>query len=129
MTSNKQLCCLQCVCQLAVATWQVVHGQHSGKTAAFVRACAAYCFITVPSLTSSATRLRLYLLSGNVALLNNCLGQGECCFILLVNHYLLHVFSPDLRFFNAFNARGKGVCKNIFFKSLLILVSRKKIIE
>lgn len=68
---------MQCVCQLAVATWQVVHGQHSGKTAAFVRACAAYCFITVPSLTSAATRLRLYLLSGNVALMNNCLGQGE----------------------------------------------------
>ncbi|XP_042227665.1 VPS35 endosomal protein-sorting factor-like isoform X2 [Homarus americanus] len=70
---------VQCVCRLAMATWSVMHGQHSGKTAAFVRACAAYCFITIPSLTSSAARLRLYLLSGAVALLNNCLGQGDAC--------------------------------------------------
>ncbi|KAK4297747.1 hypothetical protein Pmani_029865 [Petrolisthes manimaculis] len=70
---------IQCVCQLGVATWRVMRGQHSGKTAAFVRACAAYCFITVPSLTATTTRLRLYLLSGSVALLNNCLGQGDAC--------------------------------------------------
>lgn len=68
----------QCVCQLAMATWGKVRGMHTGKTAAFVRACSAYCFITVPSLASPVTRLRLYLLSGSVALLNNCLGQGKC---------------------------------------------------
>nr|XP_045583302.1 VPS35 endosomal protein-sorting factor-like isoform X1 [Procambarus clarkii] len=70
---------VQCVCQLAMATWKVMHGQHSGKTGSFVRACAAYCFITVPSLASSVMRLKLYLLSGTVALLNNCLGQGDAC--------------------------------------------------
>ncbi|XP_063864161.1 VPS35 endosomal protein-sorting factor-like isoform X3 [Scylla paramamosain] len=86
---------IQCVCQLAVATWQVVHGQHSGKTAAFVRACAAYCFITVPSLTSSATRLRLYLLSGNVALLNNCLGQGDACMKAAIRELLEVAGSQD----------------------------------
>ncbi|KAK8752223.1 hypothetical protein OTU49_012574 [Cherax quadricarinatus] len=68
---------VQCVCRLAMATWNVMHSQHSGKTASFVRACAAYCFITVPSLAYSTTRLKLYLLSGTVALINNCLGQVE----------------------------------------------------
>lgn len=86
---------IQCVCQLAVATWQVVHGQHSGKTAAFVRACAAYCFITVPSLTSAATRLRLYLLSGNVALMNNCLGQGDACMKAAIRELLEVACSQD----------------------------------
>lgn len=70
---------VQCVCQLAMATWGKIRGMHTGKTAAFVRACSAYCFITVPSLASPVTRLRLYLLSGSVALLNNCLGQGDAC--------------------------------------------------
>ncbi|KAK8752221.1 hypothetical protein OTU49_012574, partial [Cherax quadricarinatus] len=70
---------VQCVCRLAMATWNVMHSQHSGKTASFVRACAAYCFITVPSLAYSTTRLKLYLLSGTVALINNCLGQGDAC--------------------------------------------------
>uniref|UniRef100_A0A672RXJ8 VPS35 endosomal protein-sorting factor-like n=1 Tax=Sinocyclocheilus grahami TaxID=75366 RepID=A0A672RXJ8_SINGR len=50
---------------------------HSRKTAAFVRACAAYGFITIPSLTSIFSRLNLYLLSGQVALANQCLSQAD----------------------------------------------------
>ncbi|KAG5280397.1 hypothetical protein AALO_G00088680 [Alosa alosa] len=53
--------------QLAMETRRVMKGNHSRKTAAFVRACAAYSFITVPSLTSIFSRLNLYLLSGQVA--------------------------------------------------------------
>ncbi|XP_071531379.1 VPS35 endosomal protein-sorting factor-like isoform X2 [Panulirus ornatus] len=86
---------VQCVCQLAMATWSVMHGQHSGKTAAFVRACAAYCFITVPSLTVAATRLKLYLLSGTVALLNNCLGQGDACMKAAIREILEVASSQD----------------------------------
>ncbi|XP_077526867.1 VPS35 endosomal protein-sorting factor-like [Haemaphysalis longicornis] len=62
---------------LAMRTRQVVKGHHTRKTAAFVRACAAYCFITIPSLASVQTRLELYLLSGQTALLNQCLSQGD----------------------------------------------------
>lgn len=53
-----------------------MRGHHTRRTSAFVRACAAFCFITIPSLTLVHTRLQLYLLSGQVALLNQCLGQG-----------------------------------------------------
>ncbi|KAE8284508.1 hypothetical protein D5F01_LYC17841 [Larimichthys crocea] len=63
--------------QLAMETSTVMRGSHSRKTAAFVRACAAYSFITVPSLSSIFSRLSLYLLSGQVALANQCLSQAD----------------------------------------------------
>lgn len=68
--------CAQCVNRLSVDTRKIVRGHHTRRTSAFVRACAAFCFITIPSLTLVHTRLQLYLLSGQVALLNQCLGQG-----------------------------------------------------
>ncbi len=42
----------------------------------FLQACAAYCFITIPSLNTIFSQLNLYLISGQVAMLNNCLSQG-----------------------------------------------------
>ena len=61
-------------------TRRLVKGNHSRKTAAFVRACAAYCFIVIPSLEDTLAALDLYLLSGHVAIANGALSQGtvEC---------------------------------------------------
>uniref|UniRef100_A0A671STE4 VPS35 endosomal protein-sorting factor-like n=1 Tax=Sinocyclocheilus anshuiensis TaxID=1608454 RepID=A0A671STE4_9TELE len=42
-----------------------------------IHACATYGFITIPSLTSIFSRLNLYLLSGQVALANQCLSQAD----------------------------------------------------
>uniref|UniRef100_G3NMI0 VPS35 endosomal protein-sorting factor-like n=1 Tax=Gasterosteus aculeatus aculeatus TaxID=481459 RepID=G3NMI0_GASAC len=42
-----------------------------------IHACAAYSFITIPSLSSILSRLSLYLLSGQVALANQCLSQAD----------------------------------------------------
>ncbi|KAG8145605.1 hypothetical protein E2320_012110, partial [Naja naja] len=66
--------------QLAMETRKVMKGNHSRKTAAFVRACVAFCFITIPSLTGIFTRLNLYLHSGQVALANQCLSQADAFF-------------------------------------------------
>ena len=44
------------------------------------QACAAYCFITIPSLNGIFSRLSLYLSCGQMALLNNCLTQGKRLF-------------------------------------------------
>ncbi|XP_068062973.1 VPS35 endosomal protein-sorting factor-like isoform X4 [Anomalospiza imberbis] len=66
--------------QLAMETRRVMKGNHSRKTAAFVRACVAFCFITIPSLSSVFTRLNLYLHSGQVALANQCLSQADAFF-------------------------------------------------
>lgn len=71
---------VQCVNRLSVDTRKVVKGNHTRKTGAFVRACAAYCYITIPSIVSVTTRMDLYLLSGQVAIFNQCLGQGDSCF-------------------------------------------------
>ncbi|XP_071450992.1 VPS35 endosomal protein-sorting factor-like [Hetaerina americana] len=71
---------VQAVNRLSVTSRKVVRGHHTRKTAAFVRACSAYAHITVPSLPSSTVRLSLFLLSGQVALLNQCLGQADACF-------------------------------------------------
>lgn len=68
---------VHCVNKLAVETRKIVNGHHTRKTAAFVKACAAYCFITIPSIVSVVTQMDLYLLSGQVALINLCLGQGN----------------------------------------------------
>ncbi|XP_052903515.1 VPS35 endosomal protein sorting factor-like isoform X2 [Anopheles moucheti] len=40
--------------RLATSTRRIVKGQHTQKTAAFVKACAAYCFITIPSIIDHA---------------------------------------------------------------------------
>uniref|UniRef100_A0A8C2JS55 VPS35 endosomal protein-sorting factor-like n=1 Tax=Cyprinus carpio TaxID=7962 RepID=A0A8C2JS55_CYPCA len=69
--------CLTIHLIITMETRRVMKGNHSRKTAAFVRACAAYSFITIPSLTSIFSRLNLYLLSGQVALANQCLSQAD----------------------------------------------------
>lgn len=59
---------------------QYQSAQQTRKSAAFTKACAAYCYITIPSIGSVAARMDLYLLSGQVALQNGCLGQADACF-------------------------------------------------
>lgn len=60
-------------------------GQQSRKSVAFTKACAAYCYITIPSIGSVNARMDLYLLSGQVALQNGCLGQADACFEAALN--------------------------------------------
>jgi hypothetical protein len=71
---------VNCVNKLATDTRQIVKGNHTRKTVAFVKACAAYCYITIPSIVSITQRLDLYLITGQVALANACLGQSDACF-------------------------------------------------
>lgn len=68
---------IHCVNELANNTNRIVKGQHTRKTSYFVKACIAYNFITIPSIVSVVTRLDLYLLTGQIALQNLCLGQGK----------------------------------------------------
>lgn len=71
---------VQCVNLLSMRTRQIVKGHHTRKTSAFVKACAAYAFITIPSLMDVFSRLSLYLVSGQAALLNQCLSQADAFF-------------------------------------------------
>lgn len=74
-----------CVNKLAMDTRRIVKGNHSRKTGAFVKACAAYSFITIPSIISTTQRLDLYLFTGEVALANVCLGQSDACLEAALN--------------------------------------------
>lgn len=61
---------------------------HTKKTLAFARACAAFCYITIPSIQSVPNQMDLYYLAGGAALINGCLGQADACFgaaIQLIN--------------------------------------------
>lgn len=76
---------VNCVNKLSIDTRRIVKGSHTRKTSAFVKACAAYCFITIPSIISITQRLDLYLESGKIALANLCLGQSDASFEAAIN--------------------------------------------
>eukprot|EP00771_Trimastix_marina_P000770 gnl/Trimastix_PCT/1801.p1 GENE.gnl/Trimastix_PCT/1801~~gnl/Trimastix_PCT/1801.p1 ORF type:complete len:950 (+),score=380.64 gnl/Trimastix_PCT/1801:47-2896(+) len=65
------------VCTLAIRTWNLAGRRHTAKTAGFVKACLAYCQVTIPSIEGVPERLRAFLLSGQVALCNNMLAQAD----------------------------------------------------
>ncbi|TMW48635.1 hypothetical protein DOY81_006300 [Sarcophaga bullata] len=71
---------VQNVNKLGMDTSRIVQNKHSRKTHGFVKACIAFCFITIPSITSVQQQMDLYLLTGQVALVNQCLGQADACF-------------------------------------------------
>ncbi|KAH8310623.1 hypothetical protein KR044_002256 [Drosophila immigrans] len=50
------------------------------KSLGFIKACIAYCFITIPSITAVQQKMDLYLLCGQLALRHLCLGQADACF-------------------------------------------------
>jgi hypothetical protein len=58
------------VCLLASKAHRIVKGAHTKKTSSFVKACLAYCHITVPSLDDVFARLRLLLECAEVSLTN-----------------------------------------------------------
>ncbi len=74
-----------CVNALAMLCHRRVKGHHSSKSAAFVRACVAYSFITIPSLIDIPLRIRLYTSTANVALANACYAQADACYKLAIS--------------------------------------------
>lgn len=65
------------VARLAMKAHKFMKGRHTKKTSAFVKACLAYCHITIPSIDDVFRRLHLQLVSANIALLNQCLPQTD----------------------------------------------------
>tara|TARA_R110002050_G_scaffold169852_4_gene301694 strand:- start:2374 stop:3975 length:1602 start_codon:yes stop_codon:yes gene_type:complete len=65
------------VCKLIMKTHGIIKGQHNKKTAAFIRACVAYCYITIPMIDDVMDRLYLYVMAGQLAVANQSLHQAE----------------------------------------------------
>ena len=74
---NIQEMLVLCVLSLTGKTLQLMKGYHSKKTLNFVKACFAFCHITVPSVSDVILRLRLLLHCAEYALLNRCLPQTD----------------------------------------------------
>jgi len=56
---------------------QLVKGKHNKRTTAFVKACMAACYVTIPTSESVVTRLNLFLHCGQVSLVNGLITQAE----------------------------------------------------
>lgn len=56
---------------------RLVQGKHNFKTHAFLKACISYVHITIPSVDDNKKQFKLYVLTGQVALVNNLIGEAE----------------------------------------------------
>jgi len=68
---------IMCVCALTVKAYRYMRGRHSKKTAAFSKACLAFCHITTPSISDVPRKLQLLLYCAQVSLLNQNLPQTD----------------------------------------------------
>ncbi|CAG9532804.1 unnamed protein product [Cercopithifilaria johnstoni] len=63
------------VCSLGLYVVRQKRISHAGET--FLRACIAYAFITVASLSSSVTKIEVYIQAGILSLTSNSLPQAD----------------------------------------------------
>ena len=68
---------IKCVQKTAIQTYKSVKGKHNKKTMRFCKVCVAYCQITIPSLTSLKTQLKLQLTTAEIALMNNLISECD----------------------------------------------------
>jgi len=68
---------IQKVSKLAASTHRIVNGVHSTTTSSFIRACMAFCYISIPSLEHPLHKLQLYILCAQTAYLNQSPSQGD----------------------------------------------------
>ena len=68
------------VAALAMRVRARVKGKHTKKSSAFVKACAAFIYITTPTIDQALLRIRLHLLGAQVSLANGLLAHSEACF-------------------------------------------------
>ena len=68
---------VKCVQKTAIQTYKSVKGRHNKKTMRFCKVCVAYCQITIPSITSLKTQLKLQLTTAEIALMNNLISECD----------------------------------------------------
>lgn len=65
---------------LALRTLEIVGGKHTKRSAAFAKACVAFTFITIPTMDDPLAKLKLYTLSGAVAMQTGSIPQADGLF-------------------------------------------------
>jgi len=105
------------ICQ---KTLTLVKGKHSAKTTAFIRACIAFCFITIPSIDDIFMRMNLYLVSASIALQNQALSQADA--LLKAAITFVQEIPPILEFKQVKSTEDWTVSYMSDFISLLVVV-------
>ncbi|KAF2072220.1 hypothetical protein CYY_006465 [Polysphondylium violaceum] len=105
------------ICQ---KTLGLVKGKHSAKTTAFIRACIAFCFITIPSIDDIFMRMNLYLVSASIALQNQALSQADA--LLKAAITFVQEIPPILEFKQVKSTEDWTVSYMSDFISLLVVV-------
>ena len=77
---------IKCVQKTAIQTYKSVKGRHNKKTMRFCKVCVAYCLITIPSISSIKTQLKLDLTTAEIALMNNLISECDSlCKLIITN--------------------------------------------
>jgi hypothetical protein len=66
---------------LPMRAYRRLRGRHTKKTAAFAKACIAYCHVTIPSIMDVMRKLELLVHCAQVALMNQSLPQADTLFL------------------------------------------------
>jgi hypothetical protein len=65
------------VIRLSARAHKIQNGKHSQKTLSFVKACTAFCHITIPTIWDFRVQSKLFLLTAQMALLNGLIGETD----------------------------------------------------
>ena len=86
---------VKCVQKTAIQTYKSVKGKHNKKTMRFCKVCVAYCQITIPSLTSLKTQLKLQLTTAEIALMNNLISECDSICRGIITGIQKEIFNLD----------------------------------
>eukprot|EP01135_Chromosphaera_perkinsii_P004922 Nk52_evm27s304 gene=Nk52_evmTU27s304 len=111
------VCLIHCACDVIMKTYKYMKRQHSSKTSVFVRACIAFCFITIPSVDSFFMQLKLYLHLARISLVNHSLPQAETCFKSCIK--LINDLPSLLETFGGLSKDSKNVDVDSFLKAFI----------
>lgn len=65
------------VIMIANRAHKITNGKHNNKTQTFVKACIAFCHITIPTLDDIEKQTKLFLLTAQASLLNGLIGETD----------------------------------------------------
>lgn len=103
-------------------TFNILKGKNSKKTLRFIKVCIAFCQITVPSIKSSETKIKLFIDSASIALTNGLISEADSNIksaITIINDY----YSDDTKFTDSNNISANNSIIPSFINTIRKLLS------
>jgi hypothetical protein len=91
--------------KICMSALKIINGKHSKKTLRFCKVCLAYCQITIPSIKSFYTQLKLLLAASEIALLNNLISECDSLIknlITILSKLINETSKPDIAFLESY---------------------------